>query len=139
MTDVSGRTALVTGASKGIGAEIVAALGRAGANVVAHYGSDRAGAEAATASIPEERRLVVGAELMERGAPERLWKEAVSWRGSVDVLVNNAAVMEQTAFDGPLEAWREGWERALRINVLASADLTRFAVSHFVERAAASS
>jgi NAD(P)-dependent dehydrogenase (short-subunit alcohol dehydrogenase family) len=52
MTDVSGRTALVTGASKGIGAEIAAALGRGGANVVAHYGSDRAGAESATASIP---------------------------------------------------------------------------------------
>jgi len=134
MTGLAGRTALVTGASKGIGAEIAAALGRAGANVVAHYGSDRAGAESATASIPEERRLLVGADLMERAAPERLWKEAVSWRGSVDVLVNNAAVMEQTPFDGPPGPWHEGWDRALRINVLACADLTRSAVSHFVER-----
>jgi NAD(P)-dependent dehydrogenase (short-subunit alcohol dehydrogenase family) len=96
MTDLSGRTALVTGASKGIGAEIAAALGKAGANVIAHYGSDRAGAEEATAAIPDERKLVVGADLMEPGAPERLWEAAVSWRGAVDVLVNNAAVMERT-------------------------------------------
>src|SRR5262249_6073155 len=93
MTDLSGRTALVTGASKGIGAEIAAALGKAGANVIAHYGSDRAGAEEATAAIPDEGKLVVGADLMEPGAPERLWEAAVSWRGAVDVLVNNAAVM----------------------------------------------
>ena len=70
MTDVSGRTVLVTGASKGIGAEIAAVLGRAGANVVAHYGSDRAGAEAATAAIPDERKLLVGADLIDPGARE---------------------------------------------------------------------
>jgi len=134
MTDLSGRTALVTGASKGIGAEIAAALGSAGANVIAHYGSDRAGAESATAAIPGERKLVVGADLMEPEAPERLWEAAVSWRGAVDVLVNNAAVMERTPFEAPLAEWHEGWERALRINVLGPADLTRFAVSHFVGR-----
>jgi NAD(P)-dependent dehydrogenase (short-subunit alcohol dehydrogenase family) len=134
MTDLSGRTVLVTGASKGIGAEIVAALGQAGAHVVAHFGHDRAGAEAATAVIPPERKLLLGADLMERDAPERLWREAVAWRGSIEMLVNNAAVMEQTAFDAPLEEWHEGWERAVRINVLAAADLTRLAVSHLVER-----
>ena len=134
MTDLSGRTALVTGASKGIGAEIAAALGGAGANVIAHYCSDRAGADRATAAIPDEHKLVVGADLMEPGAPERLWDAAVSWRGAVDVLVNNAAVMERTPFDVPLAEWHEGWERALRINVLGPADLTRFAVSHFVGR-----
>jgi NAD(P)-dependent dehydrogenase (short-subunit alcohol dehydrogenase family) len=134
MTDLSGRTVLVTGASKGIGAETAAALGRAGAHVVAHYGSDRGGVEAATAAIPGERKLLLGADFMEEGAPERLWREAVAWRGSIAVLVNNAAVMEQTEFDAPLEEWREGWERALRINVLAAADLTRFAVSHLAGR-----
>ena len=134
MTDLSGRTVLVTGASKGIGAETVAALGRAGAHVVAHYGSDRVGAEAATAAIPDERKLLVGADFMEEGAPEQLWREAIAWRGSIEVLVNNAAVMEQTAFDAPLEEWHEGWERAVRINVLAAADLTRFAVAHLTEQ-----
>lgn len=127
------RTALVTGASKGIGAEIAATLGRAGAHVVAHYGSDRTGAEAATADIPEERKLLIAADLFDPAAATRVWEAATAWR-EIDVLVNNAAVMEQVPFGGPLEEWHDGWERAYRINVLATADLTRAAVPHFVER-----
>jgi NAD(P)-dependent dehydrogenase (short-subunit alcohol dehydrogenase family) len=130
---VTDRTVLVTGASKGIGAEVVAALGRAGAYVVAHYGSDRAGAERATAAIPEARKLLLGADLYEPGAATRVWEAATAWR-PVDVLVNNAAVMEQVPFDAPLEEWHHGWERAFRINVLATADLTRAAIPHFIER-----
>jgi NAD(P)-dependent dehydrogenase (short-subunit alcohol dehydrogenase family) len=130
---LNGRTVLVTGASKGIGAEVVAALGRAGASVIAHYGSDRHGAEAATAAIPQDRKLLVGADLFEPGEAARVWKAAAAWR-PVDVLVNNAAVMEQVPFDAPLEEWHHGWERAYRINVLATADLTRAAVAHFLER-----
>jgi len=49
MTDLNGKTILVTGASKGIGAAIAAALGRDGAHVIAHYGTDEAGAQTATA------------------------------------------------------------------------------------------
>ena len=52
MHDLAGKTVLVTGASKGIGAAIAAALGAAGAAVIAHYGTDRAGAEVATRDIP---------------------------------------------------------------------------------------
>ena len=48
------------------------------------------------------------------------------------MLVNNAAVMEEVPFDAPLEEWHHGWERAYRINVLATADLTRAARPHFV-------
>jgi NAD(P)-dependent dehydrogenase (short-subunit alcohol dehydrogenase family) len=134
MTDLSGRTVLVTGASKGIGAEIAAAAGRAGANVVAHYSSGRTGAEAATAGIPADRKLLVQADLFEPSAAAELWEAAASWRAGIDALVNNAAVMEQTPFDGADEAWHTGWERAYRINVLAPADLTRAAVHHFVDR-----
>jgi NAD(P)-dependent dehydrogenase (short-subunit alcohol dehydrogenase family) len=133
VTDLAGRTVVVTGASKGIGAEIVAGLGRAGAHVVAHYGQDRAGAEVATAEIPAERKLLIGADLFDTAETARVWEEATAWR-PVDVLVNNAAVMEDTPFDGTLEEWHTGWERAWRINVQASADLTRAAVADFVER-----
>ena len=99
----------------------------------AHYGSDRAGAEAATAEIPDDRKLLVGADLFDPAEATRLWEAATAWR-PVDVLVNNAAVMEQVPFDAPLEEWHHGWERAYRINVLATADLTRAAVAHFAER-----
>lgn len=134
MFDLTGKTVLVTGASKGIGAAIVGALGEAGANVVAHYGSDRAGAEEATRSFPPERRHVLGAELNVPGEAERLWGEALAWRGRIDVLVNNAAVMR---IGGGIEdedaAWEAVWAEAIQVNVLAPAKLMRQAVRHYLE------
>lgn len=130
--DLTGKTILVTGASKGIGAAIVASLGAAGAHVVAHYGSDRAGAEAAVAAIPAERRRLVQADLADLDAVERLWREAWDWRGRLDVLVNNAAVMLfNGGVDEPVETWDEVWARTLQVNVLAPARLLRQAVRHF--------
>jgi NAD(P)-dependent dehydrogenase (short-subunit alcohol dehydrogenase family) len=128
------RVVLLTGASKGIGAASAAALGRAGAAIVAHYGSDEAGALAATAAIPDERKLLVPADLRDPDAPARLWEAAVRWRGRIDVLVNNAAVMPATALDGPDDEWRRGWDDALQVNVRAPAELIRAAVPHFVDR-----
>ena len=63
MQDLSGKTVLLTGASKGIGAATAMALGRAGANLMAHCGSDRADAETAVAGLPPERVLLLRADL----------------------------------------------------------------------------
>ncbi len=131
MHDLDGRTILLTGASRGIGAATARALGEGGAYLVAHYGGHREGAEEAVAGIPEERRLLVSADLSEPGAGRRLWREAVAWRGRVDVLVANAATMPDTPFEGTDESWDEGWEKALRVNVLEPASLIREAVAHF--------
>jgi NAD(P)-dependent dehydrogenase (short-subunit alcohol dehydrogenase family) len=132
--DLSGKTILLTGASKGIGAATAAILGEAGAHVVAHYGSDRTGAEAATAAIPPERLLLVQADLADLDAVERLWTEALAWRGRIDVLVNNAAVMDFSgSFSAPLETWDRVWDQALDVNVKAPARLMRNAVNHYLE------
>jgi NAD(P)-dependent dehydrogenase (short-subunit alcohol dehydrogenase family) len=130
---LNGRTVLLTGASKGIGAETARALGAAGAFVVAHYGSDEAGARAATAAIDDERKLLVQADFADPDAATRLWEAAVGWRGRIDALVNNAAVMPATPLAGDDDEWRRGWEQALQVNVRAPADLTRLAVPHFVD------
>lgn len=131
--DLTGKTILLTGASKGIGAATAAILGASGAHLVAHYGSDRAGAEAATAAIPPDRRLLVQADLADLAAVELLWDTAQAWRGRIDVLVNNAAVMDFTGgIDAPLEHWDAVWDAALTVNVKAPARLLRRAVQHFL-------
>jgi NAD(P)-dependent dehydrogenase (short-subunit alcohol dehydrogenase family) len=135
MPSLADKTVLVTGASKGIGAAIVKALGAAGAHVIAHYGQDRAGADASTADIPAERKHLIAADLADIGAVDRLWREAQAWRGRIDVLVNNAAVMRIAGgIDDTERRWDEVWEEALAVNVLAPVRLMRHAVRHYRER-----
>ena len=131
MFELTGKTILVTGASKGIGAAIVALLGRE-ANVIAHYGGDRTGAEAATAEIPRDRLKLVAADLATPGAGARLWQEALAWKGRIDVLVNNAAMMAfEGGIDDPDATWDAVWATTLQVNVKAPADLMREAVRHY--------
>jgi len=134
MNDLEGKTVLLTGASKGIGAAIAATLGAAGAHLVAHYHSDRQGAEVATQGIPTERVRLIGADLGKTTDVDRLWSEALVWRGSIDCLVNNAAVMRLEGGIGADDAnWDKVWDEALRVNVLAPARLMRRAVRHYLE------
>ncbi len=135
MLDLQGRTVLVTGASKGIGAATARILGENGAAVVAHYGTDRAGAEAALAAVPPNRKHLIGADLRDKGAVDALWAEAEAWRGGLDVFVNNAALMRwHGGFAAPDEDWDAVWAETLAVNVLAPARLIRRAVPHFRQR-----
>ena len=110
---------LVTGTSRGIGASIVEAL--AGHRVVGH--STRGG----------EHRIV--ADLSQPGVAEGLWDEAIErLEGRIDVLVNNAGIFEAAPIDGGHAAWTAQWERTIRINLHAAAELCRLAVLHFRER-----
>jgi len=134
MYDLSGKCVLVTGASKGIGAAIARRMAEAGAHVVAHYGSDRAGAEEAVDGLDASKTLLVGADFSDLDSVEALWDEAARWRGRVDVLVNNAAIMLfEGGFDETTERWDEVWERTLQVNVLAAARLLRRAVLHYLD------
>ena len=133
MPDLRGKTVLLTGASRGIGAATARVLGGGGANLVAHYGAHREGAEAAVRDIPEECRHLLQADLSEAGSARELWREAVSWRGRVDVVVVNAATMPETYLEGTDGAWDEGWNAALRVNVLEPVSLIREAVAHYLE------
>jgi NAD(P)-dependent dehydrogenase (short-subunit alcohol dehydrogenase family) len=134
MTDLTGRTVLVTGASKGIGAEITAALGRAGAAVIAAYHSDQAGARRSTEGIPEDRRHLLSVDLGEAGAGRELWRQASAWCDSIDVLICNAAVMLDSPLDSSDADWDDAWRRTLAVNVLEPASLMRQAARDFVAR-----
>ena len=112
---------LLTGASRGIGAATYDLLKARGHNVVGH--SSRGGGD------------FVAGELTDPDAPRKLWSEALDWLGGrIDALVNNAGIYEGVADDSSDADWHEAWERTMRINLYASADLCRLAVQHFRER-----
>jgi NAD(P)-dependent dehydrogenase (short-subunit alcohol dehydrogenase family) len=131
--DLRGKTILLTGASRGIGAATARALGDGGASLIAHYATYREGAEAAVAGIPESDRLLLQADLSQPGSARELWREAVAWRGRIDVTVVNAATMPTTPFDGEDSEWDDGWRQAVQVNVLEPASLVREAVQHYLE------
>jgi NAD(P)-dependent dehydrogenase (short-subunit alcohol dehydrogenase family) len=130
---LAGKTVLVTGASKGIGAEIVRAVGAAGATVIAHCRSDRAGAVAALSALPPERRHILMADQSDPRAMDALWHEALAIAPRIDVVVLNAAVFLNTGgIEDDLDSWEAAWETQWRVNVAAPTRLMKHAVNHFV-------
>jgi 3-oxoacyl-[acyl-carrier protein] reductase len=91
---LAGKAALVTGASKGIGAGIAEALGRAGANVIVNYSSSRAGADAVVRRIEFDggRAIAIGASVARESDVDALYEQAKAAFGRLDILVNNAGI-----------------------------------------------
>ena len=131
MTNLAGKTVLVTGGSRGIGAAISRAVGASGCQVLVHYGHNRGAAEAVQQAIGADRCHLIQADLAHPGDVDQLWAEAVGLAPRIDVLVNNAGIFEDARVDAPLEDWRAAWARVLQINLQAPADLCRAAILHF--------
>jgi NAD(P)-dependent dehydrogenase (short-subunit alcohol dehydrogenase family) len=132
--DLTGKTVLVTGASKGIGAAIARALGAAGATVIAHANTDTAGAREALAGLPGGRGHVLLADQGDPRGMDELWRQALAIAPRIDVVVLNAAIfLNHGGIEDPMEAWDEAWERQWRVNVASPARLMRHAVRHFAD------
>jgi 3-oxoacyl-[acyl-carrier protein] reductase len=131
--DLSGKTALVTGGSRGIGAAAVRAFAAAGARVGLHFRSERTVAEALAAELGD-KVVLLQADLAQASDCERLWREAVARLGQVDVLVNNAGVAVGSPHEPASETWLADWERTLAVNLTAPGLLCRQAVAHFQAR-----
>jgi 3-oxoacyl-[acyl-carrier protein] reductase len=130
MKDLKGKVAVVTGASKGIGAGIAKALGAAGAAVVVNYASSREGADRVVAEITGKggKAVAVQGDVSKAADVQRLFKETKKAFGGLDVLVNNAGVYQFQ----PLEAATEAeFHREFNTNVLGLILATQEAVKHF--------
>ena len=112
---------LITGASRGIGGAAYALLKKGGHKVVGHStkGSDS---------------LIAG-DLTDPKAPRNIWDTALAELDDrIDVLVNNAGIYEAVADNATDDEWHAAWQRTMSINLQAAADLSRLAVSHFLDR-----
>ena len=131
MIDLSGKTILVTGGSRGIGAAIVRAVGGSGAAVVLHYGHNEDAARAVQDDLPVGRCHLVQADLAEPDSAARIWAAATAAAGPVDALVNNAGIFEAAPLDMDIAAWRSMWRRVLQVNLISPAELCRHAINDF--------
>ena len=129
--DLSDKTVLVTGGSRGIGEGIVRSLVAEGANVVLNYSFSKERAEAIADELDRDRCLPVQGYMDRCEDLDRLWAEAVKWKGRVDVLVNNAAVRQPVSMEAPSKEWDDHWIYTLRVNLVATAHLSRLAVLHY--------
>lgn len=127
---LSSKVAVVTGASKGIGAAIARHLAAAGASVVVNYSSSKADADKVVAGIIATggRALAVHANVSQKADIERLFNETEAAFGKIDILVNNAGVFDFA----PLELITvEHFHRMFDINVLGLILATQEALKHF--------
>jgi NAD(P)-dependent dehydrogenase (short-subunit alcohol dehydrogenase family) len=114
-------TILLTGSSRGIGQATAAALRARGAAVIGH------------SSRPSDDPETIPADLADPPAPQMLWEEALDRSGGrIEVLVNNAGIYAAAPLDSSDIAWLDAWEETLRINLTAAAQLSRFAVRHWL-------
>jgi 3-oxoacyl-[acyl-carrier protein] reductase len=129
MNRLKGKVAVVTGASKGIGAAIAEHLAAEGAAVVANYASSKSGADAVVKRITQKegKAIAVQADVSKADDIRRLFAETKKAFGKVDILVNNAGIYEFA----PLEAiTAEHFHKHFNLNVLGLLLATQEAVKH---------
>jgi 3-oxoacyl-[acyl-carrier protein] reductase len=130
MSKLESKVALVTGASKGIGAGIAKALASAGAAVVVNYASDRPGAETVVNAITKDngRAVAAQADVSKPADVARMFAEAERTFGTLDILVNNAGVYATM----PLEAMtEEEFHREINTNLFGPLLTIRESLKHF--------
>ncbi|HEV8390465.1 MAG TPA: glucose 1-dehydrogenase [Dongiaceae bacterium] len=131
---LTGKTALVTGASKGIGREICRVLADAGADIAA-VARDRDGLCEVKAAVEGmgRRCLVIEADLATVEGPQAAARAALAAWGAIDILVNNAGI---TAIESILEAKVESWDRIMVVNLRAPFLLAQALAPRMIERRA---
>lgn len=134
MSRLKGKVAVVTGASKGIGAAIAKALAAEGASVVVNYASSKAGADAVVTAIAKAggKAVAVGGDVSKAADAQGIIDAAIKNYGRLDILVNNSGVYEFAPIEGITEAQ---FHRMFNINVLGLLLTTQAAMKHLGEGA----
>ena len=132
MSKLTGKVAVVTGASKGIGAAIAKSLAAEGASVVVNYASSKAGADNVVDTITKAggKAVAVGGDVSKAAEAQGIIDAAIKNYGRLDILVNNSGVYEFLPLEG---ITAEHYHKTFDVNVLGLLLVTQAAVAHLGE------
>ncbi|MGV9692021.1 SDR family NAD(P)-dependent oxidoreductase [Streptomyces sp. NPDC003444] len=132
----TGRRVLVSGASRGLGAEVARAFAANGDRVAVHFATRAEEARTTLDSLRGTGHVLVGGDLADPTAAATVADTAAEALGGIDVLVNNAAVnLRHTLAETPYEEWVEVWRRHVSVNLLATAHLSHLAARRMIDQA----
>lgn len=128
-----GKTALVTGGSRGIGREIALGFAQRGARVAAHYNTNHEAAQKTLSMLPGDGHIVVQADMADAVQVGGMVDRVVDCLGSIDILVNNAGIYEELLLDEASYAeWCEHFARTLQVNLVGAANASYRAARHMI-------
>lgn len=132
MSKLTGKVAVVTGASKGIGASIAKSLAKEGASVIVNYSSSKKGADAVVADITAQggKAVAVGGDVSKAAEAQGIIDAAIRNYGRLDILVNNSGVYE---FSPIQDITEDHFHRHFNVNVLGLLLATKAALKHLSE------
>ena len=133
MNELMGQVALVTGASRGIGAVIARSLGEAGANVGVNFSSDRSGANEVSEGIKAggSESIIIQGDVSIETEAELIVKQTTEEWGHIDILVNNAGITK----DGLLLRMKaEDWDRVIDVDLRGAFLCSKYVMPHMIRR-----
>ena len=133
MNELKGQVALVTGASRGIGAVIARSLGDAGANVGVNFSSDRTGANEVSEEIKSggSESIIIQGDVSVEADAELIVKQTTDQWGQIDILVNNAGITK----DGLLLRMKaEDWDRVIDVDLRGAFLCSKYVMPHMIRR-----
>ncbi len=132
--DLSGKVALVTGASRGIGREISRQLAEHGARIAVHFKGNEEAARETLTSLAGGPHVLFRADVADPGSARDLVNSVVEEMGAVNVLVNNAGIFEHHLIPSTsYEAWQDAWDRTLATNLVGPANVSFRVAHHMME------
>jgi len=133
--DFSGKTVVVTGASRGIGRAIAQQFAVNGARVVVHYHKGEAKATETLNLLPGDGHIVLQADIKDPEATQGFVNAAIAKMGRIDILVNNAGIFKtHIVSETSYEQWRSLWRETLTVNLDGPANLTFCVVEHMMKQ-----
>ena len=122
--DFTNKKVLITGAGRGLGKVIAQFYAKAGATVGVHYNSSAKGAEETLQSLKGEGHCSIQADISDGMEVKKMVDKAIERLGRIDIVVNNAAVIEYHPFaEIDFETWQHAWNKTISVNLTAAANV----------------